>query len=90
MQLMQTIDAIGPAKLHDAEQARLREAADTLVLAREFDHEVAETLRAVRNLTDQLAESGRFSEPLGKELVMKVRACGPLPVARPRDRDLTR
>ena len=90
MQLMQTIDAIGPAKLHDGEEARLREAADTLVLAREFDHEVAETLRTVRNLTDRLVDSGRFSEPLGKELVMKVRACGPLPVARSGERELTR
>ena len=75
------LDGIGPAKLHDEEQAQVRSVADTLVLAPEFDHEVGSALGQIRALRDRLVESGRFSSDLGNELVLKVRACAPLPVS---------
>ena len=81
MQVIRMLDAIGPAKLHDEEQAEVRSVADTLVLAPEFDHEVGDALNRIGALRDRLVESGRFSPELGNELVLRVRACAPLPVS---------
>jgi hypothetical protein len=79
--LLRTIEAIGPAKLHEDEQARVREAADVLVFSTQFGGDAREALRSVRRLRDRLVESGRLGEQLADELVAQVSACGPLPLA---------
>jgi hypothetical protein len=82
MELIRTIDSLGPTRLDADEQQELREHADALVFAREWDHEVLASLRAVRALGDRLVDAGRASDELSHEILLKVRACGPVPLAR--------
>lgn len=84
-----TIEDIGPAKLHDLEGQRIRNAADTLLFAASsMDQHVFDALADVENLTRHLTESERWSGERARRLADDVAACGPsftvdLPVAEP-------
>jgi hypothetical protein len=79
--VLRTLEDVGPAKLHESEQERIREAADTLIFAATLD-EAREALGDIDALAEHLAASGRWSEERTAELAQDILACGPLaPVA---------
>src|SRR3954452_1650270 len=76
-----TLEDVGPTKLHDTEQARIRDAADTLVFAASLEDARA-ALEDIDGLTEHLVGSGRWTEHRATELTQDILACGPLaPVA---------
>jgi hypothetical protein len=79
--IIKTLEDIGPAKLHAAEEQRIRDAADNLFFAADIE-EARETLMDVDALAEQLVSSGRWSTERTTELVQNLQACGPVtPVA---------
>ena len=79
--VVKTLEDLGPAKLQPAEQARVREAADTLIFAADLDDARA-AMADVDSLAEHLVASGRWSEERAKQLVDDLLACGPVtPVA---------
>ena len=79
--VVKTLDDIGPAKLQPAEQARIREAADTLIFAADPDEAFA-ALEDVDALAGHLAASGRWTAERAQRLLDDLVACGPVaPVA---------
>jgi hypothetical protein len=75
--VIKTLDDIGPTKLQAAEQDRIREAADTLIFAADFE-EAKAALADVETLAEHLMASGRWSEERADRLVGDLLACGPL------------
>ncbi len=75
--VVKTIDELGPAKLLDAEQTRIRDAADTLIFAADLD-EARASLEDVDALAEHLVDSGRWSDERAKLLVEDILACGPV------------
>ena len=75
--VVKTIDELGPAKLLDAEQTRIRDAADTLIFAADLD-EARASLEDVDALAEHLVASGRWSDERAKLLVEDILACGPV------------
>ena len=70
-------DATG-VKLHDAEIAIIRDAADTLLFAQRLDEPgAAESLLLVERLMHDLAESGRWTTESAQALADDVNGCGP-------------
>ena len=79
--VVKTLEELGPAKLQTGEQARVREAADTLIFAVDLD-EARAAMADVDALAEQLVASDRWSEERAKQLVDDLLACGPVtPVA---------
>ena len=79
--VVKTLEDLGPAKLQPAEQARVREAADTLIFAGGLDVARA-SLVDVDALAEHLVASDRWSEERARQLVDALLACGPVaPVA---------
>ena len=79
--VVKTLEDLGPAKLQTDEQARVREAADTLIFAVDLD-EARAAMADVDALAEQLVASDRWSEERAKQLVDDLLACGPVtPVA---------
>jgi hypothetical protein len=76
--VIQTLDELGATKLLPAEQARIRDAADTLIFATATD-EVRDALRDIGALAEHLLTSGRWLEERLDALVMNLLACGPSP-----------
>jgi hypothetical protein len=74
--VVQTLDELGATKLLPAEQARIREAADTLIFATEVD-ETRDALRDIGALAEHLLASGRWLEERLDALVVNLLACGP-------------
>jgi hypothetical protein len=74
--VVQTLDELGPTKLLPAEQARIRDAADTLIFASDLD-EAQDALRDMGLLTEHLLSSGRWLEERIDSLVANLLACGP-------------
>ena len=74
--VVQTLDEIGATKLLPAEQARIRDAADTLIFASDLD-EAQDALRDMGLLTEHLLASGRWLEERIDLLVANLLACGP-------------
>jgi hypothetical protein len=74
--VVQTLDEIGATKLLPAEQARIRDAADTLIFAADLE-EAREALQDMGDLTDHLLSSGRWLEERIDALVANLLACGP-------------
>jgi hypothetical protein len=74
--VVQTLDELGATKLLPAEQARIRDAADTLIFATDVD-ETREALRDIGALAEHLLASGRWLEERLDALVMNLLACGP-------------
>ena len=75
--IVRTLEDVGPTKLHDDEQQRIRDAADTLIFAATYE-EARATLAEVEALTEQLVESGRWSDERATELAHDLMACGPV------------
>jgi hypothetical protein len=78
--VVKTLDELGPSKLQGAEQARIRDAADTLIFASDVD-ETHDVLRDVGQLAEALVASGRWLEATVDRLVDDLLACGPTQVA---------
>ena len=74
--VVQTLDEIGATKLLPAEQARIRDAADTLIFASDLE-EARDALQDMGDLTDHLLASGRWLEERIDTLVANLLACGP-------------
>ena len=75
--VVKTLEDIGPTKLQPAEQARVREAADTLIFAVDLD-EARAALEDVDALAEHLVASDRWSAELAHQLVDDILACGPV------------
>jgi hypothetical protein len=80
---MHTLGDVGPAKLHDDEVDRLRDAADTLLFTEDMaDDDATTATRDARDVIDNLVSSGRWTEERAARLADDLAACGPLaPVA---------
>ena len=79
--VIRTLEDVGPTKLHESEQERVRNAADTLIFAAILD-EARDVLADVDALAEHLVATGRWSEERAAELAQDILACGPLaPVA---------
>jgi hypothetical protein len=79
--VLRTLEDVGPTKLHDAEQERIRDAADTLIFATTLD-EARGALEDVDALAEHLVATDRWSEERAAELAQDILACGPFaPVA---------
>jgi len=75
--VVKTLEELGPAKLQTGEQARVREAADTLIFAVDLD-EARAAMADVDSLAEHLVASDRWSEERAKQLVDDLLACGPV------------
>lgn len=78
--VMKTMRDLAPTKLHDDEELRLREAADSLFFAEDLatDEGARAALVDVRALTRHLVDSGRWEDETAERLVSDLEACGPL------------
>ena len=74
---MRTIDDMGPAKLHELEQRRLRTAADTLIFAGPREHSALQVLYDVEHLMWHLVDCGRWTAERASALIADLAACGP-------------
>ena len=77
--VMHTLDELGPSKLLDEEQDRIRHAADNLIFASDLEQDgSAQTaLDDVGRLCRSLVESGRWEKVTAARLNHDLRACGP-------------
>ena len=66
--VVRTLEDVGPTKLHDGEQERIRDAADTLIFAASLRRGPRAPSRTSRRSTEQLVESGRWTEERAAEL----------------------
>ena len=74
--VVQTLTELGPTKLLPAEQARIRDAADTLIFTVDLDDARA-SLLDIGALAEHLLKSGRWLEERVDRLVADLLACGP-------------
>ncbi|MGI8624275.1 MAG: hypothetical protein ACR2NB_12530 [Solirubrobacteraceae bacterium] len=76
--VMRTLAELGPAKLHDAEAAIVRDAADTLLFAvLPQDPAAIEAITLVERLMLDLVEVERWAPESAQRLADDVAACGP-------------
>ena len=75
--VLRTLDEVGGAKLHEPERERIREAADTLVLAQSTT-EASAALADADALCEHLVASGRWSAERAAALQGDLLACGPM------------
>lgn len=78
---MHTLSELGPSKLLDGEQERIRSAADSLIFSSDMLEDVAaqEALEDVERLCYALVESGRWEQVTAGRLAGELFACGPEP-----------
>ena len=74
--VVQTLAELGPTKLLPGEQARIRDAADTLIFAASLE-EARDSLRDMGSLAEHLLNSGRWLEERVDTLIADILACGP-------------
>src|ERR1700722_17192406 len=79
--VLNTIAELGPAKLQDGEQDRIRYAADTLIFCSDLgaDNAAREALVETQLMLDVLVESGRWERATADRLAADLRGCGPAP-----------
>ena len=77
--VVKTLDELGPSKLFPAEQARIRDAADTLIFASDVE-ETRDSLRDIGKLAEVLVASGRWLEETVDRLIEDLLGCGPTQV----------
>jgi hypothetical protein len=79
--VIQTLNDLGPSKLLDGEQDRIRSAADSLIFSSDLSEDVAaqEALEDVERLCRALVESGRWEQVTAARLADDLFACGPEP-----------
>ena len=75
--VMKTLEDLGPAKLHDTERQRVRDAADALLFAPDADPGTEIARGDVEDLVHGLVESGRWTRETATRLADDVAACGP-------------
>ena len=75
--VLRRLEDVGASKLHLPEQARIREAADTLLFADTLEQARA-ALEDLDALCEHLTATGRWSDESATELAQDVLACGPL------------
>ena len=77
--VMKTLEDIGPSKLLESEQQRIRYAADNLIFSADLstDVEACDALEDVAALCRTLVESGRWEQATAVRLVDDVCECGP-------------
>jgi hypothetical protein len=80
--VVQTLDELGPTKLQPSEQARIRDAADTLIFAADIS-EAHDALLDIGELAERLVTSGRWLGERVDRLVGDILGCGPAPVPQP-------
>ena len=78
--VMQTLEDLGPSKLQDGEQDRIRYAADNLIFSRDLNEDLAarDALEDVERLCRALVDSGRWQEATAAQLGDDVSQCGPV------------
>jgi hypothetical protein len=78
--VMKTLEDIGPSKLLDSEQQRIRYAADNLIFSSDLsaDIEAQDALADVEALCQALVESGRWEQVSASRLAGDVYECGPV------------
>jgi hypothetical protein len=74
--VVQTLAELGPSKLQPGEQARIRDAADTLIFASDIEA-TRDALRDIGKLAELLVSSGRWMEHSVDQLIEAILACGP-------------
>ena len=74
--VVQILAELGPTKLLPREQARIRDAADTLIFSSTLD-EARDALRDMGSLAEHLLNSGRWLEERVDTLIADILACGP-------------
>lgn len=74
--VVQTLAELGPTKLLPREQARIRDAADTLIFSASLE-EARDSLRDMGALAEHLLNSGRWLEERVDTLIADILACGP-------------
>ena len=81
--VMKTLADMGPSKLHPREQEAIRDAADTLLFAADFDRDAGAraALEEMRGLAELLVESGRWLFDTADRLLADVEDCGPVLVS---------
>jgi hypothetical protein len=81
--VMYTLDELGPSKLLDEEQERVRSAADSLLFASDLteDGSAQAALDDAGKLCRALVDSGRWEKVTAARLAHDLRSCGPEPVA---------
>jgi hypothetical protein len=77
--VIETLDDLGPSKLLESEQQRIRNAADNLIFSTNLstDVEACDGLEDVAALCRALVESGRWEQATAMRLVDDVCECGP-------------
>jgi hypothetical protein len=77
--VMKTLEDVGPSKLLEHEQQRIRYAADNLIFSTDLttDVEAQDGLIDVEYLCQALVESGRWEQVSASRLAEDVFECGP-------------
>jgi hypothetical protein len=77
--VMKTLEDIGPSKLLEQEQQRIRYAADNLIFSQNLENDIeAQTaLIDVENLCRTLVETGRWEDVSATRLADDLFQCGP-------------
>lgn len=77
----QILRDLGPSKLWDGEQERIRFAADSLIFSPDLDHDPAsrDALADAVELCQELVLSGRWEQVTADRLAEDLRGCGPAP-----------
>jgi hypothetical protein len=78
--VMKTLEDLGPSKLLEREQQRIRYAADNLVFSTDLadDPDALEAINDVEELCRTLVESGRWEQVTAMRLAEDVLQCGPV------------
>ena len=78
--VMKTLEDLGPSKLLDDEQQRIRYAADNLIFSTDLtrDFEAREALEDVEMLCRALVQTGRWEHFAATRLADDVFHCGPV------------
>jgi hypothetical protein len=79
LRVIKTLDEIGPSKLLEDEQDRVRRAADDLIFSDDPMTDVAarHALEDVERLCRAFVDSGRWEETTAMRLAEDVSQCGP-------------
>ncbi len=79
--ITQTLAELGPSKLWESEQDRIRFAADSLIFSSDLqdDDAARNALDDAELLVRDLVESGRWTQPTADRLTGDLRQCGPAP-----------
>jgi hypothetical protein len=77
--VLHTLSELGPSKLQDEEQDRLRLAVDSLIFAQDLTEDPAAqaALEDIGRLCHDLVENGRWEQVTAMRLFDDVSQCGP-------------